>query len=390
MKFNEQTKFGLLGQEMTLADAFEFLKIFRPAIWKCVLTIFISVIFFASIGYIAKKTSPKEYESKCVMYNEQGGSSQNSSLDALALLTGQKASVGMAESTGGDLYQLILTNRPFLIDLAKKPIFSSEHNRLITFQEYFNKEPEKNLIEKTVYKIKKFPSKIISWVTNSSSEDNANKPYIIDSTKVDSTDASFVNKPYISTFTIKDRTMVYELSQRIKLTQSGKLSTLSVRMPEARLSAEANILVLSMLTKYAIRFKLNKQLENIEFLEARTREAEIKYKESQQKVANFKDNNYNVIFQSVQTQENVLQNNFVLYSGIYNQLVSQLEQAKIQLKKDSPLFTIVEPVYLPDLMPIDNSVIVGYLMKGVLLGIAFSFYFLYRAYKKSTLKTINS
>ncbi|MFM7357393.1 MAG: hypothetical protein ACKO1T_02350, partial [Sediminibacterium sp.] len=142
--------------------------------------------------------------------------------------------------------------------------------------------------------------------------------------------------------------------------------------------------------KYAIRFKASKQIENVEFLEARTREAEAKYIESQQKVAKFKDNNYNVVFQSVQTKESVLQNEFSLYSGIYNQLISQLEQAKIQLKKDSPLFTVVEPVYIPDEIATDNSKVVSYSIKGLLIGLVISLYFLYKAYKKSTLIPVNS
>ena len=161
-------------------------------------------------------------------------------------------------------------------------------------------------------------------------------------------------------------------------------------MPEANLSAEVNKVVLELLIKYTIRFKASKQLENVDFLEARTAEAEIKYKESQQKVARFKDNNYNVIFQSVQTQENVLQNNFVLYSSIYNQLVSQLEQAKIQLKKDSPLFTVVEPVYIPDQVAIDNSKIISYLIKGIFIGLLLAFYNFFKCYKAHKSITINN
>jgi uncharacterized protein involved in exopolysaccharide biosynthesis len=81
----------------------------------------------------------------------------------------------------------------------------------------------------------------------------------------------------------------------------------------------------------------------------------------------------------------VLQNNFVLYSAIYNQLSSQLEQAKIQLKKDSPLFTVVEPIYIPDQVAIDNSKVISYLIKGVIIGFFVStiiLYLRYKAYKK--------
>jgi uncharacterized protein involved in exopolysaccharide biosynthesis len=216
------------------------------------------------------------------------------------------------------------------------------------------------------------------------------KSLITDSAISNQLKGSFANKVYISNLTGDDKKIIGILASRIKLTQLGKLSTLYVKMPEARLSAAVNKVVLELLIKYAIRFKASKQLENVEFLEARTAEAELKYRESQRKAAQFKDNNYNVIFQSVQIQENVLQNNFNLYSSIYNQLVSQLEEAKIQLKKDSPLFTVLEPVYIPDQIASDNSKIVSYLLKGIILGVLFSFYLFYKCYKAYKSITINN
>ena len=383
-------KIGFFNKEITLNDIAQFLAIFRPVFFRSLLIIAFFTILFGIVGYIAKVTSPKEFDSKCVLYNESGGPNQNSSLRALALLTGVNAGNDQAESTGGDLYQLILTNKPFLIELAKTPIYINKQKRPITLEKYFDKEPELDLIERILKNIKNSPSNLKNWIFNVSKTSVPKNSIDKDTSVLNNLKASFTNNVYVSELTNEDKKIIGILIPRIKLTQLDKLSTLNVKMPEARLSAEVNKVVLELLVKYAIRFKVSKQVENVNFLEARTAEAEVKYRESQQKVARFKDNNYNVIFQSIQTQESVLQNNFILYSGIYNQLVAQLEQAKIQLKKDSPLFTVVEPVYIPDQVAVDNSKIVSYLIKGFLLGLIITLYSLYKHYKAFKPITINT
>ncbi len=390
---DQHTKQESPGKELTLADIAFYIKkyttIFKPVLFKCFVAILLFTLLFSTLGYLAKNTSPKEFESQCVLYNEQGATGQNGTLQALAFLSGAPASGGL-ESTGGDLYQLILSNRPFLLELAKTPIYIKDLDTTISLEQYFDKEPEIDMVEKTIKNIVDIPKNLKSFVFNTPKVVRTPKPVKLETNLLDSSKSSFANKAFITELTGDDKSIIAILSERIKLKQNGKLSTLLVKMPEAKLSAIVNKLVLELLIKYAIRFKASKQLENVDFLEARTKEAEVKYKESQQRVASFKDNNYNVIFQSIQTQESVLQNNFTLYSGIYNQLVSQLEQAKIQLKKDSPLFTVVEPVYIPDEVSTDNSKIISYTLKGLFIGFLISAYFLFKAYKKSTSITINS
>jgi uncharacterized protein involved in exopolysaccharide biosynthesis len=122
--------------------------------------------------------------------------------------------------------------------------------------------------------------------------------------------------------------------------------------------------------KYITNFKLSKQLEDFKFLEERTLEAEVRYKKSQIELANFKDSNYNVVFESYKIRGMQLENEFTLSFGLYNQFVSQLEQAKVQLKKETPLFTMVEPVYIPDAVSLDPmKSIFSFISFGLIFGI---------------------
>ena len=258
-------KFEFLNKEITLSDIAEFLAIFKPAFKKSVLFIALFTTLFAVIGYFAKITSPKEFESTCVLYNELGGASPNSSSQALALLTGANSGNGMGESSGGDLYQLILTNKPFLLELAKTPIYVNKQKKSITLEQYFDKELELDVVERSIKAITNIPSTVKGWMSNTPKAAFPKKSLISDTAISNQLKGSFANNVYIADLTSEDRKIIGILAPRIKLTQSGKLSTLNIKMPEAILSAAVNKVVLELLIKYAIRFKASKQLENVEF-----------------------------------------------------------------------------------------------------------------------------
>ncbi|MBM3176563.1 MAG: hypothetical protein FJZ78_01010 [Bacteroidetes bacterium] len=365
MTSSENKRLNSLTGEITLKDLISFLKEFKPVRKAVLIACLIPTVLFVALGYIAKITSTKEFESTCVLYSEESQGGQSGSIQALALLAGIKGTEP-SYATGGDLYQLILTNKPFLLELSQTPIPTSNSGKSIFLGEYFTEDTNDDAIHSTFEAIKNFPKTIVTLF--SGTKEPIKKVTKKIGVKRDSIPSSFVSRALISELTGDDKRIIAILSQRIKLVQNGKLSTLQVKMPDPVLSAEANKVVLELLLKYAIRFKASKQLENVEFLEKRVHEAEVLYKESQQKLAKFKDTNFNVVFQSVQAEERFLESNFALYSGLYSQLVGQLEQARIQLKKDSPLFTIVEPVYIPDQVIKNNDKIFAYFKYGFVIG----------------------
>ncbi len=75
---------------------------------------------------------------------------------------------------------------------------------------------------------------------------------------------------------------------------------------------------------------------------------------------------------------------FNLAFNIYNKLAQQLEQLKIQLKKETPLFTEFEPVTIPldKSEPSIPGIIVKYIALGIVFGGLFIFILIVRAYFK--------
>jgi hypothetical protein len=77
-------------------------------------------------------------------------------------------------------------------------------------------------------------------------------------------------------------------------------------------------------------------------------DSEERYKKAQQNFAGYKDNTLGIILQSAQTREQILNNELTIAFNIYNQFTVQLEQAKGDLKKETPYFSILEPISIPE------------------------------------------
>jgi hypothetical protein len=368
------------SDELTLKDIVGYMSFIRPHMIRIFILLVSPVFIFSVLGVLASITTPKEYDAQCILLTDQVASSRAGSLSSLIELPNVDNLVSEGVGLGADLYPMILSNKPFLVELSNVQMNYNKEKGKVSFREYFKRPIKKNILETAKEIIfnpfDHFRKQNNEKSTNSFNSHLINSKYTND---LNNTDQFFSNEAYIAELTSEDKKMIAILTQRIKFVQDGKKITLSVKMPEPNLSAEATKAVLNLMMKYITKFKSSKQLDNLQFLEKSTAEAEIKYKKAQQRLAGFKDNNYNVIFESIQSKEQQLQNEFSLAFSIYNQFVTQLEQTRIQLKKETPLFTIVEPVYIPEAVSTDpNKAILSYASTGLLIGIFFNFIFVIR------------
>ena len=342
------------GEEIILTDIWALF-------WSKRKYLFISIIVFVLIGFIQSATTPKEFTARCVLLGEEGGGGGGGTALALAGLAGITGG-----NTGGgvtDLYPIVLANRPFLVELSKDSINLNDQTR-ITLMDYFQIPAKVDAITNAKTNLLNLPTTVRGWF-RSSSPIQKNVPALPPVKKAEAvmplTDTLLTlsrdsvkiikarTKKLLDVITLSGQEMQIAtiLKSRIKLEQLGRQIIISVRMPESRLSAEATKLILNKLIEYITRYKTGKQLENLRFLEAIASDANIKYKKDQLKVAGFSDNNYGVIYESVKTKQQQLQNEYSITFNTYNQLAAQLEQARIDLKKQTPLFTVLEPVYIP-------------------------------------------
>ena len=77
-----------------------------------------------------------------------------------------------------------------------------------------------------------------------------------------------------------------------------------------------------------------------------------------------------LIFESGRASQDQLKAQYELHFSIYNNLANQLEQAKIQLKENTPIFTEFEPVVQPSYPSNSSSILIIflYLIFGIMFG----------------------
>jgi LPS O-antigen subunit length determinant protein (WzzB/FepE family) len=118
-------------------------------------------------------------------------------------------------------------------------------------------------------------------------------------------------------------------------------------LPEDYAAAQLAKKTQLLLQKYITEFKIEKAKANHDLFEQRYEEAKKKYQKVQAELASFKDRNKNVVTATARSEQEQLTSEYTLIFGVYSELAKKLEQAKIDIKEETPVFTIIKPVSVP-------------------------------------------
>ncbi len=102
-----------------------------------------------------------------------------------------------------------------------------------------------------------------------------------------------------------------------------------------------------LLQNYIINNKIKSSKEILKFTEKSFYKKKDELEKIQKKLSQFKDNNQVISSSTFSNQLFKLQNEFNLTNSLYQELAVQLEQAKIQVTKDTPIFTILKDASVP-------------------------------------------
>lgn len=340
------------------------------AIFEFKKTIFLIGAIGLFLGILVAFTTPKEYQSSSyVLLESDSGSSQMGQLGAIAGLAG----INMGQFQNGQLaltpeiFPDVIRSRDFLGEIAKEDFeFVTKDNQIISLENYYYEERPSNLVKKTLNFILSIPAVISSWF-------EAPVPLpdtIYDGQNKDTDEPSYIN------LTGKEIYAIGELKKRIEIEQKNNMIRLNVMMPEPLIAAQVNSLVLEKLIAYVTQYKLSNQQISLEFIEKRVAETEKKFLEAQMKLAAFRDGNQGIVSQRLKTREEQLQFEFNIAYNVYNSLSQEYEQASLQLKKETPIFTMLEKAAVPlgPAKPNKPLILIFSLFLGLFMGILVSVY----------------
>jgi uncharacterized protein involved in exopolysaccharide biosynthesis len=341
------------------------------------------VIYFTTgIAFIVSLfvafTIPVEFTSKARLLTENT-LSNTSTISGLAGLAGINLPIEKNNaSMDPGMYPSILESSVFLSDLINEKFYIEELGRDISLLDYLSGYKKENIISKGLLFLFNIPSYIFSFL----------KPETNNGIKLAS---SYIYRGVkITTPSPQEQLVINQLKKRIKVSSKDRFIDLSVNMPEARLSAEVNNVVTGKLIDYLVSYKTAKRKSDMLFLEKRTEEARRKFVNAQSALAGYQDSNFGLIFQRGKARQDQLKAQFDLYFGIYNTLAGQLEQARIHLKENTPVFSEFEPVTIPDhpSSPEPVKIIIAFTVVGFISGVFLVGVLLFLLYFKKAFRTL--
>jgi len=305
-------------------------------VWKGKRTIILSVIIGAILGVAVAILSPKEYTASTVMVPQLGSDSQSKlgGLGSLAALAG--ISLDMS-SGGGELspmvYPQIVSSIPFQLELMNTPLNFQGHAIPITLFEYYTKFSKKSVLGTITKYTIGLPGVIIGAIKG--------KPKALSLPNDSSTQPILLTNDQYSVKKALDGIVSLDLNAK-----EGYI-TLTTRMPEALPAAQLAQAAQTLMQQYITTFKIQKAKANLDFIQGRYNETKAEFEKAQVSLALIKDRNKDFTSGLSNIEAERINTRYTISYSVFQELAKQLEQAKIQVKRETPVFTIVEPVTVP-------------------------------------------
>jgi uncharacterized protein involved in exopolysaccharide biosynthesis len=309
-------------------------------------------------GLVIAFTSKVEYiaTAKLMPESEKESNSNLGGLSGLAGLAGINLNTGGSGSLTPALYPEIIKSSGFIDVMINTPVYFENSDTTITGFEYFKYVDRPSLVGIVLAYTIGLPSKIKGAI---SSDNEA---------VLDSYD--------LVRFSKEDWSIMERYSNRLTVSVDAQTGIIKIEteMPDPVAAAKTASLLVKGLTDKIVKYKVGKGERNLQFIEDRFQEAKESYEENQSILALFTDRNRNISNSIIQTEYERLKNQLNISFEVYKGLATQLEKARIQVKEETPVFTVLEPVKIPvdKSTPNRKLIVLLSIMLGLFLGIIIS------------------
>ncbi|MBN2637142.1 MAG: lipopolysaccharide biosynthesis protein [Prolixibacteraceae bacterium] len=300
--------------------------------------IIITVAIFMVLGVAVALLTPKEYTASTTLVPQVSKSSTKlGGLSSLAAMAGFNLNdmTGSSGELSPMVYPQIVKSVPFQLELMNTPFRFPEHEQPVSIYTYYTEIKETGFLEGLKKYTIGLPGVIIKAIKG---EQVTNAPMTSDSMTSD----------YI-TLSEEQEKVRKMLSDKVNLEVNDKdgYLTLSGTSLDPKLAAQLTTKAQTLLQNSITDFKIEKAKTQLDFIQERYYEKKNEFENAQATLAQFRDRNKNVTSALARTTEEQLQNEYQLAFEVYSQLAQQLEQAQIQVKEDTPVFSVLKPVTVP-------------------------------------------
>ena len=310
------------------------------SLWDGRKTIFITLGIFFALGLIAALTMKRTYTVQTVMVPQMGNDAK-SGLGGLAALAGFDLG---ATNNNGELsplvYPQIVNSTPFRLSMMHTPLHYQKSDTLISMFDYAMSDYEKPSVFSYILKytiglpgviigsLRSKPEEIVYPNANSRKEEKDFRPIVV---------------------SLDEQQMLEKMGQVISLNVDKKEGyiTLTVNGSEPVQTAELALRAQKLLETEITRFRTEKSQNELDYIQARYDEAKAEADRYQSAWASTTDRSQFLTTTSATVSKARLQTKFNVANSVFMEMAKQLEQAKMKVKKDTPTFSIIQPVTLP-------------------------------------------
>jgi uncharacterized protein involved in exopolysaccharide biosynthesis len=328
-------------------------------------------ILASLFGVVYALFQPNEFTSSTTFIPQlsSGVKTGGSSLSGLASLAG--INIGSMESSSDfppTLYPQVVNGAPFKLDLLSNEI--KLNNKVVLVKDYLEKKSSLNIIGT----IKKYTIGLPSLIL--SSFENQNKP---------------TNDFKIYSITQEDKVLFEMLNNSLFLSinENEGFITISYTDTNKNVAAQVTQIAQNLLQEKIIEFKNKSSKEMLDFALKQYSDKKESYEKLQDERAVFVDKNINISSSLFQNKLSRIESELNISESIVQQLASQVEQAKLQVNKNTPVFTTIKPVTIPfeRSAPKRSLIVIVFAFLGLVLSIG---YVLVKEPAKEILKSIKS
>lgn len=322
-------------------------------------------VVFLLLGLFVALFSPVQYTSTCTVVPQSGNRSGGGGLGGVAAIMG--VNLGTAMMTEGTLspvmYPEIIKSVPFTREIMKTEVIVEKSNgQPITLYDYYTDKQYRDF--NLLGAIKKYTIGLPGVLIGAIRGDK--EPEIVETSPAGDSTTVFNLSP-------EEKRVYNAIQGAVQINPNSKdgYVTIGYVFPEAKVAAQVTDKIYRTLEEYVSQFKSEKLNDNLEFVEKSYETARTDFLNAQDRLTAFQDANRGLTTASARSMETRLRNEYDIAFTIYRELATQREQAKIAVKENQTILTLVNPPVVPHekSAPRRSIIIIGFLFLGVVVAV---------------------
>lgn len=302
------------------------------------------ILVSAIIAVVVAFSIPRVYKSSVMLAPETSGSNFTSNISSIAAMVGMDVGTNLTgDAIYPEIYPDLMGSMDFLVGLFNIHVKTQDGKVSTTYSNYLEKYQKR------------------PWWTYPAV---ALKSLFIGKQQP-------TNKPVDPFHPTKQQwEMAMAISNSIVCSVDKKTSVISIMVTDQDPLVAATIAdsVKEKLQVYITDYRTKKARTDLQYMEKLFAESKAQYEKARQRYGAFGDANQDLILESYRSKQEDLENEMQMQYNIYTQVAQQLQMAKAKLQEKIPVFTVVQPAFVP--IRHSNMPKVYILLSFVILGIS--------------------